>query len=53
MYEAPRIQFVLAEAENLMNDVLGSVNSGNSGNNEWTENERSIDSLFDDLLQSR
>ena len=50
MYEAPRIQFVLAEAEDLMNDVLGSVNSGNSGNNEWTENERSIDSLLDGLM---
>ncbi len=47
MYEAPRVELVFAEAEELLNDVL---DSGNSGNNEWTENERSIDSLLDGLM---
>ena len=51
MYEAPRVDLVFAEAEGLMNDVLNSANSGNSGNNEWTENERCIDDLLDGLMR--
>ena len=47
MYEAPRAELVFAEAENLMNDLM---NSANTGENEWTENERSVDSLLGDLL---
>ena len=45
MYEAPSAELVFAESGELMNGILDSGNQGQ----EWTENERSIDSLFNGL----
>ena len=48
MYEAPRAELVFAESGELMNGVLDSGNQGQ----EWTENERSIDSLWGGLMSN-
>ena len=41
MYEAPSVERVFVDAEELMNGIL------DSGNKDWTDNERSIDLIFD------
>ena len=46
MYEAPRAELVFVDAGELMNGIL------NSGGQEWTENERSIDSLYGGLMSN-
>jgi len=49
MYEAPSVERVFVESGVLMNN--GLLNSGNTGNNGWTENERCIDDILGDLLR--
>ena len=40
MYEAPRVELVFVDAGELMSGVL------DSGNKDWTDNERSIDLIY-------